>query len=142
MTDNTGVGFSPPWAAYRRSLDRFVRRGGQYGGISTGVSEAELRHWLPPAIEDAEMRDRVRRYLANGRYSHDEAKSFAARVFKDAAHVLAPRRAGVSRSRSSSTPSSRTSRGRRRAATSTCTATPTTAAPSRPGPTTRPCRDI
>ena len=88
VTDNTGVGFSPPWAAYRRSLDRFVRRGGQYGGISTGVSEAELRHWLPPAIEDAETRDRVRRYLANGRYSHDETKSFAARVFKDAAHVL------------------------------------------------------
>ncbi len=88
VTDNTGVGFSPPWAAYRRSLDRFVRRGGQYGGTSAGVSDAELRHWLPPAIEDAETRDRVRRYLANGRYSHDETKSFAARVFKDASHVL------------------------------------------------------
>src|SRR5918994_1811844 len=40
VTDNTAVGFSPPWAAYRRSLNRFVRRGGQFGGTSAGVSEA------------------------------------------------------------------------------------------------------
>ena len=39
-------------------------------------------------MEDAETRDRVRRYLANGRYSHDETKSFAARVFRDASRVL------------------------------------------------------
>jgi arylsulfatase A-like enzyme len=88
VTDNTGVGFSPPWAPYRRSIDHFVRRGGQFGGTSAGVSDAELRHWLPPALEDPETRDRIRRYLANGRYSHDETRSFAARVFKDASHVL------------------------------------------------------
>jgi arylsulfatase A-like enzyme len=88
VTDNTGVGFSPPWAAYRRSLDRFIRRGGQFGGTSAGVSDAELRRWLPPALEDPDTRDRIRRYLANGRYSHDETRSFAARVFKDASHVL------------------------------------------------------
>jgi arylsulfatase A-like enzyme len=88
VTDNTGLGFSPPWAPFRRSFDRFVRRGGQYGGTAAGVSDAELRHWLPPAIEDADTRDRVRRYLANGRYSHDETKSFAARVFRDGARVL------------------------------------------------------
>jgi arylsulfatase A-like enzyme len=34
------------------------------------------------------MRDRIRRYLANGRYSHDETNSFAARVFRDGARVL------------------------------------------------------
>jgi arylsulfatase A-like enzyme len=88
VTDNTGVGFSPPWGRFRHSFDRFVRRGGQFGGRATGVSERELRHWLPPQIEDAETRDRVRRYLANGRYSHDETKSFAARVFRDGARVL------------------------------------------------------
>ena len=88
VTDNTAVGFSPPWAAYRRSLDRFVRRGGQYGGTSAGVSDAELRHWLPPALADPATSDRIRRYLANGRYSHDETKSFAARVFKDAAQLI------------------------------------------------------
>ena len=47
------------------------------------MSESELRHWLPPQIEDPDTRDRIRRYLANGRYSHDETKSFAARVFRD-----------------------------------------------------------
>ena len=88
VTDNTSLGFSPPWARFRRSFDRFVRRGGQFGGRSDGVSEAELRHWLPPQMEDAETRDRVRRYLANGRYSRDETRSFAARVFRDATRTL------------------------------------------------------
>jgi arylsulfatase A-like enzyme len=88
VTDNTSLGFSPPWAPFRRSFDRFVRRGGQIGGTDKGVSEAELRHWLPPQLEDPDTRDRIRRYLANGRYSHDETNSFAARVFRDAARVL------------------------------------------------------
>ena len=88
VTDNTSLGFSPPWGPFRRSFDRFVRRGGQIGGTSAGVSESELRHWLPPEIEDPDTRDRVRRYLANGRYSHDDSKSFAARVFRDGARVL------------------------------------------------------
>jgi arylsulfatase A-like enzyme len=87
-TDNTALGFSPPWAPFRRSFDRFARRGGQFGGRSGGVSDAELRHWLPPAIEDADTRDRVRRYLANGRYANDETRSFAARVFRDGAKLL------------------------------------------------------
>jgi arylsulfatase A-like enzyme len=88
VTDNTGVAFSPPWGPFRRSFDRFVRRGGQFGGRSDGVSEAELRHWLPAEMEDPDTRDRVRRYLANGRYSHDETRSFAARVFRDASRLL------------------------------------------------------
>jgi arylsulfatase A-like enzyme len=89
VTDNTSLGFSPPWGPFRRSFDRFVRRGGQIGGRSDGVSERELRHWLPAEMEDADTRDRVRRYLANGRYAHDESRSFAARVFRDASRVLA-----------------------------------------------------
>jgi arylsulfatase A-like enzyme len=88
VTDNTGLGFSPPYAGFRRSFDRFVRRGGQIGGTAKGVSESELRHWLPPQLDDHETRDRVRRYLANGRYAHDETRSFAARVFRDGARVL------------------------------------------------------
>jgi arylsulfatase A-like enzyme len=88
VTDNTSLGFSPPWGPFRRSFDRFVRRGGQIGGRSDGVSERELRHWLPAEMEDPDTRDRVRRYLANGQYSRDETRSFAARVFRDAARVL------------------------------------------------------
>ena len=87
-TDNTSLGFSPPWAPFRRSFDRFARRGGQFGGRSDGVSAAELRHWLPPEIDDPDNRDRILRYLANGRYSHDERNSFAARVFRDGAKLL------------------------------------------------------
>jgi arylsulfatase A-like enzyme len=89
VTDNVSLGFSPPWGPFRRSFDRFIRRGGQIGGKSgAGVSESELRHWLPPEIEDYETRERVRRYLANGHYEHDETQSFAARVFRDATRVL------------------------------------------------------
>jgi arylsulfatase A-like enzyme len=88
VTDNTSLGFSPPYGRFRHSFDRFVRRGGQIGGTAEGVSERELRHWLPPQLEDPLTRDRVRRYLANGKYEHDETRSFAARVFRDGARVL------------------------------------------------------
>lgn len=87
-TDNTSLGFSAPWAPFRHTFDRFVRRGGQFGGRSDGVSAAELRHWLPPEIDDPDNRDRILRYLANGRYTHDDAKSFAARVFRDGSRAL------------------------------------------------------
>ena len=87
-TDNTSLGFAPPYERFRRSFDRFARRGGQIGGTAAGVSEAELRHWLPPALEDPDTRDRVLRYLANGRYANDETRSFAARVFRDGADLL------------------------------------------------------
>ena len=36
VTDNTSLGFSPPWGPFRRSFDRFVRRGGQIGGTADG----------------------------------------------------------------------------------------------------------
>ena len=87
-TDNTSLGFAPPYEEFRRSFDRFVKRGGQIGGRATGVSDAELRHWLPPALDDPDTRDRVLRYLANGRYAQDETRSFAARVFRDGAALL------------------------------------------------------
>jgi arylsulfatase A-like enzyme len=88
VTDNTFLGFAPSWARFRASFDRFERRGGQAGGRKAGVSAAELRHWLPLALDDAENRDRVLRYLANGQYSHDETRSFAARVFRSGARML------------------------------------------------------
>ncbi len=87
-TDNPFLGFAPPYARFRGSFDRFARRGGQLGGRSGGVSERELRHWLHPAMEDARSRMRVRQYLANGGYAHDETRSFAARVFRDGVRLL------------------------------------------------------
>ena len=90
VTDNPFLGFARPYERFRRSFDRFVRRGGQVGGRSSGVSAAELRRWLPHWLErEPDLKERVVRYLANGRYSHDEARSFSARVFRSAADLLA-----------------------------------------------------
>src|SRR5918992_4506736 len=64
-TDNPFLGFSRYYRPFRRSFDAFARRGGQIGGRATGVSDRELRHWLPRSLESRETRDRMRRYLAN-----------------------------------------------------------------------------
>ena len=88
VTDNPFLGFAPGYERLRRSFDRFVRRGGQVGGTGAGVSERELRHWLPPAVDDPETRERMREFLANARYSRDETNSFAARVFRSGAKLL------------------------------------------------------
>ena len=82
VTDNPFLGFSQPYDRLRRSFDLFTRHGGQIGGRSpSSVPERELRHWLHPAIDNAGTRERVGRYIANGGYSEDESRSFAARVF-------------------------------------------------------------
>ena len=88
VTDNPFLSFSSPYGPLRRSFDRFRRRGGQVGGSDSGVSAKELRHWVPASMSDPGTRDRLRRYLSNGGYQHDETKSFAARVFKDGARML------------------------------------------------------
>ena len=88
VTDNTFLGFAPSYEPYRASFNRFVRRGGQAGGTGAGVSEAELRHWLPSEIDEPKTRHRIRCYLGNGGYSHDETRSFSARVFRSATAVL------------------------------------------------------
>lgn len=88
VTDNPFLGFAPGYERLRRSFDRFVRRGGQTGGSRAGVSDRELRHWLPPAIDDPETRERMRKFLATGNYSRDETNSFAARVFRSGVKLL------------------------------------------------------
>jgi arylsulfatase A-like enzyme len=88
VTDNPFLGFSEPYERLRRSFDLFERRGGQVGGSARGVSRQELNHWLHPSIRDPKAADRLRRYLANGGYAHDERKSFAARVFRSGVEAL------------------------------------------------------
>lgn len=89
-TDNPFLGFAAPYERLRESFDRFARRGGQLGVVRhpSSVSDAELRRWLHPGRADRDARARVRRYLANGRYSDDESNSWAARVFRDGARLL------------------------------------------------------
>ena len=88
VTDNPYLGFASPYGPFRRSFDVFVRHGGQIGGRNQRVDQQILNHWLHPAVLRAGMADRVRRYIANADYSHDERESFAARVFESAVETL------------------------------------------------------
>jgi arylsulfatase A-like enzyme len=88
VSDNPFVGFARSFEPFRRSFDSFVARGGQAGGTGAGVSDAELRRWLPPQIDDPDTRQRMRRFLGNAHYSNDETRSFAARVFGSATEML------------------------------------------------------
>jgi len=89
VTDNPFVAFARPYEPLRESFDSFVRRGGQVGGRAAGVSQEEIRHWIPDWLAaQPELRLRTIRYLANGRYEHDESRSFSARVFRSAGDQL------------------------------------------------------
>jgi arylsulfatase A-like enzyme len=94
VTDNPFLGFASPYQELRDSFDVFVRHGGQIGGGEGHVPAATLNHWLHPAVRRTDSRERVRRYIANADYSHDERKSFAAQVFYSALDTLeqAPKR--------------------------------------------------
>jgi arylsulfatase A-like enzyme len=88
VTDNPFLAFSRPYAPFRRSVDHFVRFGGQVGGshpIST-VPKQVLAHWIHPTIRAKS--ERVGLYLANSRYWDDETSSFAAQVFGSATGVI------------------------------------------------------
>jgi arylsulfatase A-like enzyme len=90
VTDNPFLGFSAPYGPLRRSVNSFVRVGGQLGGSHPASSAPKdvLRHWLHPSL-DPEKRERVALYLANSRYWADERNSFAAKVMTRAAEQLA-----------------------------------------------------
>jgi arylsulfatase A-like enzyme len=88
VTDNPFLGFSQPYEPFRRSFDMFLRHGGQIGGGDRPVDRITLDHWLHPAVREAGLSERVRRYIANSDYSEDDSRSFAARVFTTAREAL------------------------------------------------------
>jgi arylsulfatase A-like enzyme len=88
VTDNPFLGFAQPYDALRRSFDRFVRHGGQVGGLDGPVPRATLDHWLHPRVREAGLTERVRRYIANADYWRDERRSFAAQVCQSAVTAL------------------------------------------------------
>ena len=89
MTDNRSWA-SRAYGPLRRSVHRFVRTGGQIGGLKpvSSVPERILKHWLHPASYDAKTRLRVGYYLANSRSWEDPRDSYAGRVFRNAMAVL------------------------------------------------------
>jgi len=89
VTDNPFLGFADPYAPLRRSVNSFVRTGGQIGGSHpiSSVPKKVLHHWLHPSIYPEKLH-RVGKYLANSRYWNDEHKSFAAKVMTHGVHAL------------------------------------------------------
>ena len=88
VTDNPFLGFSKPYKRFRESFDHLALRGGQVGGLSGGVPERAIRHWLPPSLDNPKTRLRIQKYLANGLYSPKEKGSFAERVFRDGLEAI------------------------------------------------------
>ena len=91
MTDNPFLGFSSPYERFRRGFDLFEATGGQLGRVRppSSVPDEVLRHWLHPTLwKSPGMRERVRKYMANSRNWEDDARSFAARVFRGGADAL------------------------------------------------------
>jgi arylsulfatase A-like enzyme len=88
VSDNPFIAFARSYAPFTSSFDRFVAKPGQTGGTGAGVSDAELRRWLPPQIDDPQTRLRMRKFLGNSRYFEDETTSYAAKVFREAADML------------------------------------------------------
>jgi len=89
-TDNPFLGFAPPTRAFARASTPSLGAAGSWAGAAAACPSASCATWLHPATADARSRQRMRRYLANGRYSRDETRSFAARVFKDGIRLLEP----------------------------------------------------
>ena len=91
VTDNPFVGYSAAYERFRRTFDLFEAKGGQLGRVRplSSVSDETFRHWLHPTLRKSpQMRLRVRKYMANSRAWEDDAKSFAARVFREGARAL------------------------------------------------------
>jgi arylsulfatase A-like enzyme len=88
VSDNPFVAFARSYSPFKSSFDRFVAKPGQTGGTGAGVSDAELRRWLPPQMDDPQTRLRMRKFLGNSRYFEDETTSYAAKVFREASDLL------------------------------------------------------
>ncbi|MDW5598524.1 sulfatase, partial [Conexibacter stalactiti] len=91
VTDNPFLGFNPTWAPLRRSVDRFVRIGGQVGARrpASSISLASARHWLPRDMATDHYVSGMRQHLANLAGARDEREQCCARVFSNAIDVLA-----------------------------------------------------
>jgi arylsulfatase A-like enzyme len=91
VTDNPFLGFSSPYERFRRGFDLFEAKGGQLGQVRplSSVPDRTLRHWVHPTLRKSPaIRLRVRKYMANSHNWEDDARSFAARIFREGASVL------------------------------------------------------
>lgn len=91
VTDNPFLGFNPDWASLRRGVDRFVRLGGNVGARhpASTVPLDTARHWLPVDMNTDHYIRGMRQHLANIGGTSDEREQNSARVFTQAAELLA-----------------------------------------------------
>jgi arylsulfatase A-like enzyme len=90
VTDNPFLGYARAYGSFRSSFDRFERTGGQLGDSAPRkkISKRELEQWLVPELREPHIEERARRFLGAGGYWRDEATSWAAKVFSEAAGLL------------------------------------------------------
>jgi arylsulfatase A-like enzyme len=90
VTDNPFLGFSPEWAGFRTTPNRFVGLKGQVGELRSAstISEREVLRWLPSGMRSERYMRGMRQHLANVAGARDERDSCAARVFGSAIHEL------------------------------------------------------
>lgn len=90
VTDNPFLGFSPEWAGFRHTLDRFIPITGQVGRLRSAatISDREVLRWLPRGMRSQRYLTGMRQHLANVAGAKDESKSCAARVYGHAIDEL------------------------------------------------------
>jgi arylsulfatase A-like enzyme len=91
VTDNPHTGFTQTYRPFRLAWDEFVAIEGRTGERNPPdtVSDAEVRRWLPKALQDNERYvEGMKKNLANTGYGKDDTQSDAARVFGEAARQL------------------------------------------------------
>jgi arylsulfatase A-like enzyme len=92
VTDNPHTGFTQTYRPFRLAWDEFVSIEGRTGTRNdpSTVSDAEVRRWLPKALQDNERYiEGMKKNLANTGYGKDDTESDAARVFGEAGDQLA-----------------------------------------------------
>jgi len=90
VTDNPFLGFSPEWAGFRTTLDRFLPLKGQVGELRSArtISERQVLQWVPKGMRTERYLRGMRQHLANVAGARDERDSCAARVYGSAIHEL------------------------------------------------------
>lgn len=92
ITDNPHTGFTQTYRPFRERWDTFASIQGRTGTRNPPetVSDAEVRRWLPKALQDSERYTvGMKKNLANTGYGRDDSESDAARVFMEAGDQLA-----------------------------------------------------
>ena len=89
VTDNPFLGFSSPTGRCAAASTASCAPAARSAAAAAACPSTSCATGCSPrSAATPKVRSRMRKYLANSHYSHDETRSFAARVFTDAVRVL------------------------------------------------------